>query len=440
MTFEIDQETYRDLDIFSNGTAKSIFSILDKTRTKGAQFKLHKLMQAPTGDREVLNARQDCIRFLSVRQFDFDISYHQLELIEDYISLNRRCLGNNMIDALYDRLNYYFNPTQEYYNIISGIRELLSLISTLLEFLKISIQQEIPDILKARLDKVSMLTSDPVLLKNLKRVKPITCFDLNYLDNFFRKEKKIVIKEVIEMSYEIDIYLCLAGLITSGDWCLPDYVAGKSEVYFKDLFHPAIVNPVRNNFSIGENINLIFLTGPNMAGKSSIMKALAISIYLAHLGFPVPAKELQLPIFKGLITTINLPDNTQEGLSHFYNEAVRLRKTADLLLSKGELFVVFDELFRGTNLKDALDATLSLTSILSKIKNSKFVISSHFTEVVQSLQQNENISFLYLDCKFIKNNPVFSFKVKEGVSEERLGMYILRNEMIFSKLEQAVNA
>ncbi|MBK6527650.1 MAG: hypothetical protein IPG07_20145 [Crocinitomicaceae bacterium] len=71
---------------------------------------------------------------------------------------------------------------------------------------------------------------------------------------------------------------------------------------------------------------MIFLTGANMAGKSTLLKSLGLSIYLAHIGFPVPAKKFQTTLYNGIITTINLPDNINKGYSHFYHEVIRKRK------------------------------------------------------------------------------------------------------------------
>ncbi len=105
-----------------------------------------------------------------------------------------------------------------------------------------------------------------------------------------------------------------------------------------------------------------------MAGKSTFMKSFGIAVYLAHMGFPVPAAGMKFSVLNGMYTTINLPDNINKGYSHFYAEVVRVRKVAESIGNSKNLLVIFDELFRGTNVKDAYDATVAVTGLLPQIK------------------------------------------------------------------------
>lgn len=146
---------------------------------------------------------------------------------------------------------------------------------------------------------------------------------------------------------------------------------------------------------------------------------------------------MQTTVFNGLVTTINLPDNINSGLSHYYSEVKRVKDVAEMLLENKRMFVIFDELFRGTNVKDAFDGSSLIISELSGIKNSAFVISTHIVELAAELQGIANISFHYLETYFENQKPVFSYVLKEGVSTGALGMYIVRNEGIVELLKQA---
>jgi DNA mismatch repair protein MutS len=203
------------------------------------------------------------------------------------------------------------------------------------------------------------------------------------------------------------------------------------------LFHPSISNAIKNNVHIDHKQNIIFLTGSNMSGKSSLLKSLGLVIYLAHLGFPVPADAMESTVFNGLITTINLPDNINQGLSHYFTEVKRVKEVAESLLKNNRVFVIFDELFRGTNVKDAFDGSSLIMSELSTINNSAFIISSHIIELAAVLREFSNISFRYLDTYFQDQKPVFTFRLTEGIAKEALGMYIVRNEGIVELLRQA---
>src|SRR4029077_21052459 len=106
--------------------------------------------------------------------------------------------------------------------------------------------------------------------------------------------------------------------------------------------------------------NVLFLTGANMAGKATVMKSLGIVLFLARMGFPVAASSMEFSVLDGIYTTINLPDNLGMGASHFYAEVLRVKKVAQELSTGKKLCVLFNELFRATNVKDAIEATIAI--------------------------------------------------------------------------------
>lgn len=171
-----------------------------------------------------------------------------------------------------------------------------------------------------------------------------------------------------------------------------------------------------------------------MAGKSTFMKAVGLAVYLAHLGFPVPAEKMRTTVYNGMISTINLSDNINLGYSHFYTEVSRVKEAVLKIKERGRMFVIFDELFRGTNVKDAFDASLLIIESFSKIPGSSFFISTHITEIAEELKNDENILFRYLDSELVDGSPIYSYKLLTGVSHERLGMLILKNENIIEIL------
>src|SRR5690606_19969060 len=97
---------------------------------------------------------------------------------------------------------------------------------------------------------------------------------------------------------------------------------------------------VKNNILIKQSKRIWFLTGANMAGKSSIIKAISIAVYLAHIGFPVPAESCRTDLIDGLLTSINLVDNLDLGYSHFYNESIRLKNILDQLDKRTNALII----------------------------------------------------------------------------------------------------
>ncbi len=182
---------------------------------------------------------------------------------------------------------------------------------------------------------------------------------------------------------------------------------------------------------------MVFLTGANMAGKSTFMKTFSIAVYLAHMGFPVPAKGMRFSIQNGMFTTINLADNLNLGLSHFYSEVSRVKKVAESVNQNDRLIVVFDELFRGTNVKDAYDATIAVADAFAGKRNCTFIISTHIIEAGEELKKlRDNIKFLYLPTVMEGNVPRYTYQVEEGITGDRHGMVIINNEKILEILKK----
>jgi DNA mismatch repair ATPase MutS len=138
-----------------------------------------------------------------------------------------------------------------------------------------------------------------------------------------------------------------------------------------------------------------------------------------------------------MYTTINLPDNLNQGYSHFYAEVLRLKKIANSVNPARNMVVIFDELFRGTNVKDAYDATIAVTEAFAMNKSSIFIISTHIIESADILKERcGNISFLYLPTTLEKGVPRYTYTLSPGITDDRHGMMIIRNEQILDILEK----
>ncbi len=180
---------------------------------------------------------------------------------------------------------------------------------------------------------------------------------------------------------------------------------------------------------------MLFLTGANMAGKSTFMKSFGIAVYLAHLGFPVAASRMEFSVRDGLYSSINVPDNISLGYSHFYAEVLRVKQVAEAVSKRKRLVVLFDELFKGTNVKDAYDATLAVTEAFAGYRNSCFIISTHIIELGEVLGRScSNMQFAYLPTVMEGPAPRYTYQLEPGITGDRQGMIIIQNEKIFEIL------
>jgi DNA mismatch repair ATPase MutS len=197
-----------------------------------------------------------------------------------------------------------------------------------------------------------------------------------------------------------------------------------------------VPKPVAYDVQLSPENNFIFLTGANMAGKSTFIKAMGAAVYLAHIGMGVPAEHMKLTLFNGILSNINVVDNIVKGESYFFNEVQRIKNTILKINDGRKWLVLIDELFKGTNVQDAMKCSSTVIKGLIKIKNSLFILSTHLYEIGEELKAYPNISFRYFETNVKLDQLEFSYQLKEGISNDRLGYLILRREKVVDLLEQ----
>jgi hypothetical protein len=209
--------------------------------------------------------------------------------------------------------------------------------------------------------------------------------------------------------------------------CIFQNSATGDQPYFgaTGLYHILLQHPVAYDLVMDPAQNFLFLTGANMAGKSTLIKAIGSSVFLAHMGMGVPAHSMELSVFDGLLSNINVADNIVKGESYFFNEVQRIKTTINKINDGKKWLVLIDELFKGTNVQDAMKCSLTVIKGLIKIKNSLFILSTHLYEIGEELKQHPNISFKYFETEVSEEQLQFSYQLKEGISNDRIGYVIL---------------
>lgn len=173
-----------------------------------------------------------------------------------------------------------------------------------------------------------------------------------------------------------------------------------------------------------------------MAGKSTLIKAVGSAVFLAHIGMGVPAAKMKLTLFDGLLSNINVVDNIAKGESFFFNEVQRIKNTIEKINNGKKWLVLIDELFKGTNVQDAMKCSLTVIKGLIKMKNSLFILSTHLYEIGDELKNYPTISFRYFETNVKDEELEFSYQLKEGISNDRIGYVILKREKVVEMLEK----
>lgn len=441
MSFIIDKQTLDDLNIFGKHGKNSVFSIYNNTHTKGGALLLEEMFRHPLDDFGIIKRRQDIIQYFHQRRTDFPFEGGVFDAVEYYLSNTDT---RTQIDAHNNKLKKQFQRLMkadtEFQMIHKGILGLIRIINTLHDFFE-DIETDVFIALEvSEVDEVKKIISDEKLCfaKNERETKKLSLEKAGKYDNELRYISNKNMRKMLSFIYKLDVYISLGHVAHIKNFSFADAQPPDHNILMIDgLFHPLLVNSVANTLEVTPESNVIFLTGANMAGKSTFMKAFGIAVFLAHLGFPVPARGMTFSVRSGMYTTINLPDNLNQGYSHFYAEVLRLKKIANSINHAKNMVVIFDELFRGTNVKDAYDATIAVTEAFAMNKDSIFIISTHIIESTDILKERcDNIYFVYLPTTMENGVPQYTYTLSPGITDDRHGMMIIRNEKILEILEK----
>ncbi|TKC59145.1 DNA mismatch repair protein [Pedobacter hiemivivus] len=439
MSFIIDKQTLEDLNLTGKYKPGSIFSFFNRVKTAGGERLLEQLFNNPLTDATEINHRSDIFKYFELKALTFPFGREQFELMESYLSSNaERNLLFAGIGNLKKQVLGSVVRDDQYETLQKGIGATIAILKIADQFFKsLEAQSDIynPYYEQIRVVKGILNKKQLEWLSKENGTQAIPFLKLTRYDHLLRHTLQDVLGELIGIIYGLDVYIAVANLARTNGFTYASALPRESNfVSAEGLSHPSLSNAVGNHISFRQESNVVFLTGANMAGKSTLMKTFGISLYLAHMGFPVAAKAMNFSVRAGIYSSINVPDNLNMGLSHFYAEVLRVKKVAEEVSTGKDLVVIFDELFKGTNVKDAYDATLAVTAAFSEYTNCCFVISTHIIEVGEALKENEQIQFLYLPTIMEGNTPRYTYKLEKGITTDRQGMIIIENEGILDLL------
>lgn len=442
MNFDIDRQTLNDLAIFQNNNfCRSIYELFSHTNTIGGNEVLQDMFNKPLIDLVQIKERLEVFLYIEEHDISISLNRNDYDFVEFYLKKQYHAKPFSVITRFIEKIIYAFKfNVNDYYVVKTGVENTLSIIDSLIKFAD-ALQGDLAEKMHKFRSTILNIFEPKEFewLKQLIKKSNRNAIDIAKADHFFRQFAFERIKILLDVAYQLDVYQSVSLSGRALGFTLP-VVNGTNAtgLIIKGLFHPFIANAKGNDIEFSADKNVCFITGTNMAGKSSLLKSIGIAVYLSQLGFPVPAKSMVTSTFKGLITTINLADDIEQGHSHFYKEVLRVKHVAEKLNQSKNIFVIFDELFRGTNVKDAYDASLAIIAGFAEIKTCFFVISTHIVEVAHELSSIENINFRYMETTFEGTNPVNSYKLKDGITEERLGMWIVKNERILEIIKKAI--
>ncbi|MBE8722649.1 MutS-related protein [Sphingobacterium pedocola] len=444
MSFITDTQTLKDLNILGKYRRDSIFSLYNQTSTFGGERLLEDMFQNPMANLADIKHRGAVIAFFRQQEKPFTIDLDDLERAQGFANsyANNSYLGSVLTVGRQTVLaKLGLNEEQKHYE--SGVRALLRLLVALGDYLSV---------LRAG-DREQVLQYTPLHDSWLNNTAEVARLQLEVAQNedfiplqvaakcdyYLRNKWATAIQDSLAMLYYIDAYQAIAAVANARNFVAAvPCETHLQHIEIKNVYHPTVPNAVGNDLCYRKDENLIFLTGANMAGKSTYMKSLGIAIYLAHMGLPVAADAMYFSVKDGLYSSINVEDNIDLGHSHYYAEVLRVKKIATAVHAGNSLLIIFDELFKGTNVKDAFEATLAVTSAFQRHTNCQYLISTHIVEVGEKLQENTpQVQFIYMPTVMKAQVPTYTYKSKIGISSDKHGMVLIQKENVLELLEKS---
>ncbi|SDE27730.1 MutS-related protein [Niabella drilacis] len=233
--------------------------------------------------------------------------------------------------------------------------------------------------------------------------------------------------------FRFEAYTSISLAVVRKGFAFP--ALGTGPIAIRDLYHPLLNEPVKNDIVLAKNVGL--LTGPNMAGKSTLLKAIGLCVFLAHTGVAVPASAAEIPFFDHIAVFINHRDDLQNGYSHFMYEIKNLKHLILEAAAGKRCFAVFDELFKGTNSADALAITCSTLEGMHRFEDSCFFVSTHLHELkTQPVVTSNTVHVLHIDCIIENGSPRFTYKLEDGWSDLKIGRLLFEAEGLYELLRK----
>ncbi|MBX5439806.1 MAG: DNA mismatch repair protein MutS, partial [Thermoflavifilum sp.] len=312
---EIDKTTYEDLSIFHADEASSLFHHLNFSRTGIGQAELKRLFLHPLKSLEEIHHTQQIVQFIyqHIDQWEHSVTNGTIVMIEEYLNarIETDRPGNNPLFTFFQHIWFHSLRKSDYSylcfalshvsDFMKGCRYLVQLL------LKPSTPNELRVILAAMQEIVS-LTHASAFDHSFHTHTPVRI--VLKAHDIARRYFRSRLQELMRLYARLDAWFAMASAMKAYGFVMPEFTTQQAPyLRVKGIFHPLLHHPVKNNVCLSREENFLFLTGANMAGKSTLIKAVGIAVFLAHIGMGVPANEMQLSLFDGMLTNIHVDDD-----------------------------------------------------------------------------------------------------------------------------------
>jgi DNA mismatch repair ATPase MutS len=439
-----DKTTLKDLSVFTADAGGGVFGLLKHTTTRAGENMLQKIVTHPPDSFETLKAMQDTVKFWSRNMGAWPgiISNGTLVMLEKFFESADNNMAppsgfalmlGNIFQKILNRSQYFFTRF--------SISHLSDFLKGCLELTRLLDRQDLPALLRSELEAIREGLQHRLVSDIIKADKQTSFKDLNRISYHARREMKNPVYRMMDHYARIDAWRSLAQATLQNNWVFPELLPDMP-VNFETsgLYHPLLQVPVGYDISFNDRQSFLLLTGANMSGKTTFMRAMGVGALLAHLGTGVPATSMRISFLQGIITNMHVEDNLLRGESYFLAEVHRMKHTSERLLQHAPHLVLMDELFKGTNVHDAYECTKAVVDGLLNRPHHLMILSTHLYEVAQHFREKKEIQFAYFVTELSDDgNYKFKYQLKEGISNDRIGYRILQKEGVLDLLKKQID-
>jgi len=327
---QADKTTINDLSIFHHEEEQSVFHHINFTTTVGGKEWLRYLLAHPLTELSRIHQTQQLLQLIIRHhtQWPSIITNGTVMVVEKYYDspLAEMPHHANAINS-----NFYRITNAHDYSLVKySVNHFIDFTKGLQQIVDTFDSNENPAILQVIIDKIKLLTAKPVIRQMIQVDKQQKLSTENVLTfgYYLKRHYKADALELVDIYSKLDAYYGLATACIKYGFSFPTIEKTTAPVVeAEDLYHLLLKEAVSYHVGLNQQQNFLFLTGANMAGKSTFIKAVGVAVYLAHIGMGVPAKSLRVSMFDGLLSNIQVEDNITRGESYFFNEVQRNKKT-----------------------------------------------------------------------------------------------------------------
>lgn len=423
-------KTLYDLDVLSpvHNNEHTLWQHINHCRTEGGKEVLRDILLLKNHSVAHTISRQDAIAYIANKKQaqHFPVTENEIYYVQHYLSSNYTFDETKYKITLavksYIRL---FTSKSSYLYILSGIKHTLQLIDHIKQTCDSIHGSNMPESLEKLLREMyeqlgELYVAKTYFIRN-EEASPAKVFST---DKLLRLKKVKLIYKLLDNYYKLEALMSLAKAHIVLELAFPTF---GEHLKINALRHPLVEECTPNQINLSDE-HICLITGPNMAGKSTFLKSTGLAFLMGYVGVGVSAESATLPFYEHIETAINTQDNIAKGYSYFYSEVKQIKSIAETLNEHPATLVIADELFKGTNIKDASDCTKMVINGFMNKPDSLFLLSTHLAETVHKFENTANCLTLCFEGINSNDGIRFDYKVKNGVSHTRLGLYIMQQE------------